>query len=248
MDYAALVKQMSESPEALEIMRRTKKRAATAEAGAKGEAQRRGFVSGTGTSDIEFALRRSATAPIEEAGAGAYASLIGRGVESERGRQYGTSERFGRQAYGTTEREAGQRYGTSERFGRQAYGTSERLGVQDWRSGEAGKERGWRTGEREAGQLYRGQMEGYIDPSQTRWGGGAGGGQQWTGYASGLDKKTYYGAAGAAERGREHEFGMASTFKPKEPKKRKWWEAAIGPVAQGAATAGTMWGLGKLAG
>ena len=222
MDYSKLVQQMSQSPEALEIMRRTKQRKDLAESGAKGEAMRRGFINPTGTSDIEFAMRSAATRPIEEAGMGAYANLIGRGVEAERGRQYGTSERLGRQAYGTSEREAGQAYGTSEREAAQRYGTSERLGRQ-----------AYGTGEREASQLYQGVMQGYIDPASKTWGGA-----QWTPYKSGLDQKTYYGAAGQAERGREHEYGMG-LLRPTGQKKKKWYEDAVGPAAQGAATAAT---------
>jgi len=73
VDYGALIQAMMASPEVQELMKRTARKSAEAEAGAKGEAQRRGFVSPTGTSDIEFAMRSAALRPIEEAGQNAYA-------------------------------------------------------------------------------------------------------------------------------------------------------------------------------
>ena len=146
-DYAQLIQAMMQSPEVMELMKRTKQRSAEAEAQGKGEAQRRGLVSGTGTSDIEMAFRRSKVAPIEEAGQGAIAGLVGRGVEAERGRQYGTSEREASQLYGTGEREASQRYGTGEREASQLYGTGERIGSQEYGAGQNELQRKWQSGE-----------------------------------------------------------------------------------------------------
>lgn len=228
-DYSALVKQLSESPEALEIMRRTQQQKRQAQAASSGEAQRRGFVNPTGTSDIEFAMRSAATRPIEEAGAGAYANLIGRGVEAERGREFQTSERQGRQAYGTSEREAGQRYGTGEREARQVYGTGEREAGQRYGTSERVGRQQYGTSEREGAQRFSGEMAGYIDPNT---------GKQIA-YTDPTGKQ-FYGARGDAERGYQHEFGMAS-FRPRGPKKKKWYETAgeqlLGGVASGAGQA-----------
>jgi hypothetical protein len=237
---------MLESPEAVQYMKQIEKQRALAESGAKGEAQRRGFVSPTGTSDIEMALRRSATEPIVQAGQTGLAGMLSRGAEAEKARQYGTSERVAGQEYGTSEREAGQRYGTSEREEGQKYGTSEREQRQLYGTGEREAMQKYGTGEREASQLYAGQMEGYIDPSQTTWGGGKGGGQMWTPYAS-MGGKEYYGGAGTRERGYEHDYNLAMTQAAlNKPKKKKWYESAVGPLAQGVGTAGTYYGMSKL--
>ena len=59
-----------------EVQRRNELQRKQAEAGAQGEAQRRGLVGQTGTSDIEMSLRGARTAPIVEAGQGQVAGLL----------------------------------------------------------------------------------------------------------------------------------------------------------------------------
>jgi hypothetical protein len=106
------------------------KKKSQAEAGAIGEAQRRGLVNPTGTSDIEGMLRSAAVSPIAEAEAGAIADLTGRGADRAATERYGTSERI-----------AGQQYGTSERLGSQDYNKILQEYMNQYNSGEAQKQR-----------------------------------------------------------------------------------------------------------
>ena len=107
------------------LSKRGEEKARVAEAQGIGEAQRRGFINPTGTSDIEFALRRSKTEPIREATEGSIASILAQVAEAERARGFQTSER-----------EAGQQFGTQERLGSEAFAGE-----------QAGKQRGFLTSE-----------------------------------------------------------------------------------------------------
>lgn len=147
-DFSSLVAELGQGPEVQQIRKRAKRRGAEAEARAQSEVGRRGLTGQTGTSDIEFAARRGARAPIEESAALAEAGIIGRGVEAERGRRFQTSERLGGEAFRTGEREAGQRFVTGERIGGQEFRTGEREAGQEFTSEENEAMRKWESGER----------------------------------------------------------------------------------------------------
>lgn len=204
-----------------DLMRRTEEERKIAESRGKGEAGRRGLVG----SDIEMSLRRAQTEPVVRGGQTDIANVLA-----------GITKRQEARKYETGEREAGQEFRTGERIGGEEWRTGERVGGQEWTSGERGLERGWRTGERVGAERFAGQMEGFIDPNTGGWVGQKQtlGGAGAAGYG-----QVRYGRAGEAERGREHQFGMAQ-IQPKT-KKKKWWEEAVAPIAGAAAEYGMSW-------
>ena len=208
-----------------DLMRRTEEDRMAAEARGKSEAQRRGLVSGTGTSDIEMALRRAQTEPVVRAGQSNIAQILANIAEQQEARKYQTSEREAAQRHGTSEREAAQRYGTSEREASQQFSraeaealrkwqTGERMSTQDWQALEDAKQRTWATGEREAGQTWQGKMAGYIDPNTGQWKTG-----KWMGHTvSGAGLQDVLSQQTAAH------------FTPK-PKKKSGWKSALGGLS-----------------
>jgi hypothetical protein len=89
-----------------EFMRRNQQQVAQANAGAIGEAQRRGLVGQTGTSDIEASLRAARTQPIVESGQGQVAGLL-KEMSDQRLQDQRTAQQ---QGYNTSERLGGQQF------------------------------------------------------------------------------------------------------------------------------------------
>jgi len=85
-------------------LKRIGKRKEAADAKAFGEAQRRGLVGQTGTSDIEYGLREASARPYAEAEATTIADLLRQKADKEREERMIGEER----TYGTSEREATQ--------------------------------------------------------------------------------------------------------------------------------------------
>lgn len=138
-EYASLIE---------ELTRRKNQDKAQADAAAQGEAQRRGLVNQTGTSDIEASLRGARTAPIEQAYTGQISQLLGDQAAKEASQKYQTSERLGGQEFAAGQSEAARKFQTGERLGTEAYNTSERTGTQNYNTGENAAERNFRTNER----------------------------------------------------------------------------------------------------
>lgn len=214
-----------------DVERRTEDARRKADARAQGEANRRGLTNPAGTSDIEMALRQSQTAPIVQGGQSDIANILAQIAQTKDAQRYGTSER-----------EARQKYGTSERVGSQDFSRGERMGTQDWKSGENVLQRGFLGDQAQQDRYQQLAAMGYIDPTKTE--GYRGGSAAWNPYTSKTDQwgksQNLYGARGEAERGRVHEHDMMQLEGAlSKPKKRKWYEGAISPLAQGAATGAT---------
>lgn len=123
-----------------EMMSRYGKLKSQAEASGIGEAQRRGLINQAGTSDLEFAIRKSKVDPYASAEAQGIAGLLGRGAETE----------------------AAQRYGTSEREASQKYGTAERLGSQEFQGGQSQTQRDWQAQQ----EAYNRDLQKYLGQQQ----------------------------------------------------------------------------------
>lgn len=126
-----------------QIMASYGKRKQQAEAGAIGEAQRRGLVNQTGTSDIEGMLRSSAVQPIEEAQAGAVGDIYRSAADRAATERYGTSEREATQQYGTAERMSGQDYNKLMQEYMNQYNTTESQKQRDYETQMANMQRQW---------------------------------------------------------------------------------------------------------
>ena len=202
------------------IQQRFGKQRRESDARAIGEASRRGLVNPTGTSSIEAGLRQAATQPSVESEQNIVSNLIRGGADQRReermigeGRQYGTSERQGREQF------AGEQSALDRTLSRTL---------------------------QEQGFLGQGKLQGYIDPSATSLSDPT----KWQSYRQDLGGGKFVdwrGAAGQAERDRQHDVGMtqlqSSLYKPK---KRKWYEGAVqgitGGVGQGIGTKlGSKW-------
>lgn len=128
-DYQSLVNAPEYASIIDQLTKRYAQQKALADAQGKGEAQRRGLVNQTGTSDIEMSLRGNKVGAVADAEGGAISSVL---------------------------REAAQvgNQNQQNQLGRE-FQTSERLGSQDWQTGENTAQRGWQTGERVAGQDWQ---------------------------------------------------------------------------------------------
>jgi len=208
-----------------QLTKRGESQADAAGARARGRAQQR---FGGQATDIGLAAETGARQQALDPSNLNIAQIMAGATEAERGREYGTSERLGRQEYGTGEREAGQRYGTSERLGRQQYGTSERLGGQEFTSGERGKDRAYGTSEREAAQTFGARAEGLTDDSG-KWINFGGTGE----YGS--------GRIGADRLGRYDQAAINADAQRRGKSKSKWYN----PIVGAASGVGTAWGLNK---
>ena len=187
-----------------------------AEARAQTEVGRRGLITPTGTSDIEFAARQAATRPITETSEMNIAQLLGGATEAERGRRF-TSE----------EAEKGRQF-TGQMAGYIDPATGQWVSSAA-REAQLGRE--WQTGERLGGQQFAGQMAGYINPQTGKFemvqDPGAPGRKLW---------------GGALEQYR----GSGQGWNAPQKQKRKWWEGAVSPLAEGVGTGASYWGLSKL--
>lgn len=96
-----------------------------AEASGIGEAQRRGLINPTGTSDIEMGLRQSKVAPIEQA----YQQQVG---------QIGAQ---------LAQDEANKKFQTSERLGGQEWQGGQAGLQRDWQGGQNLQNQGWQSGQ-----------------------------------------------------------------------------------------------------
>lgn len=133
-EYEALINELS---------RKKEQEKAAADARAQGEANRRGLVNQTGTSDIEGSLRGAAVTPIENSYNANIANLLGAQASTEAAQRYGTSER-----------EATQGYNTGENQAQRTFQTGERIGTQNYNTGQNAAERGFTTAERIGSQQY----------------------------------------------------------------------------------------------
>jgi hypothetical protein len=207
-----------------ELTKRKQQDVATAQAQGQGEAQRRGLVGQTGTSDIEMSLRGAKTAPIEQAYTGQIADTMAKLADQEAARKYQTSERLGSQQFQTGEntaqrgwqtgeRVAGQTYGTGERVAGQAYGTQERVGTQGWQSNEQklAAERA-QAAQNQQNQFAMGERQGTQD-WQSREGATE---RNWQDYLTNLQNNALSEAQKKAA--------------------REWWKNPVGQIATNVAT------------
>ena len=74
--------------------------------------------------------------------------------ETQKNREFATSERLGGQTFAQGERLGSQTFGAEQANIQRGYQTGERIAGQEFLSGEAGKQREYQTGERVAGQEY----------------------------------------------------------------------------------------------
>lgn len=106
-----------------ELTRRNQLAVEKANAQAVGEAQRRGLVGQTGTSDIEASLRAARTQPIVESGQGQIASLLQQGADRAQ------EERMTKEGWANT---------SAENEKQRQWQTGERTGNQTWQGQMAG--------------------------------------------------------------------------------------------------------------
>jgi hypothetical protein len=218
-----------------DILRRTEEQRKIADARGIGEAQRRGMVNPTGTSDIEMSLRRAQTEPVVQGGQSEIAKILANIAEQQEARKYQTGERVAGQEYGTSERLGSQGWQTGENVAQRGWQTGENTAQRGWQSGENQLQRGWQTGEREGAQTWQGKMAGFIDPTTGEW---------TPTYESGGNKQ--YGARGQSSQDYINQMAMV---KAQQPKKKPWYQtgaselAGAGGSALGAwASPGGWWG------
>lgn len=116
---------------------------AQAEASGIGEAQRRGLINPTGTSDIEMGLRQSKVAPIEQAQQSTIGNLLAQLSQDEQNKKFTTSEREAGQGWQSGENLANRNWQTGERTGTQGWQSGENLANRTWEDQSLNKQRGW---------------------------------------------------------------------------------------------------------
>jgi hypothetical protein len=210
-----------------------------AEAGAIGEAIRRGLINPTGTSNAEFGLRQARVAPVADAEASAIAQILqevaGRNwqsAENQKGREFQTAERLGSQQYGTSERLGSQQFTAAEAESMRKYQTGERLSTQDWQNLQNIQNQQFQTSERLGSQAYNTQEAEATRKYNT---GERLSTQDWQNLQNIEDRK-WKSAEGEKEFQRGIEGAKVEAGLQKQINKRPWYQDAGGALLGGLGT------------